>query len=235
MSSPVTFFNKELFTNRRLNIKAVLFDLDGTLITFKLDYAGVRRSAFVEIKRSGIDTSNISENLSLYVMLKKIKKNIDQKTYSKLKNALWGLLEIFEMKAARQTELQPMSKEILDNIRSRGLKLALVTNNGRKATNTIFERFHINGYFDVVVTREDADEIKPDGGSIKKAIEFLDIEPEGSIMVGDSVIDISAAKKVGVQSVALPTGVSSLEKLIDAEPDYIIASLGDLRGLLEIL
>jgi len=216
-----------------LGIKAVIFDLDGTLVKFALDFIRARKDAIVEIRRRGINAENLSESLSLYSMLKVIKERTDAKTFLDLKKSLWEIIEKIELKAANETDIQPNALQTLIRIKNLGLKLAIVTNNGRKATSIVTKKFGLNDFFDVIVTREDSEELKPDEGSIKRAIEILGIDAKKAIYVGDGVIDILAAKKAKVISVAVPTGVSSIENLVEAKPDYLVGSLKDIMALLE--
>lgn len=216
-----------------MGIKAVIFDLDGTLVRFALDFIRARREAIAEIRRRGINAENLSENLSLYSMLKVIKECTDSKIFLDLKKSLWDIIEKIELKAANETNIQPNALQTLIRIKNIGLKLAIVTNNGRRATSMVIKKFGLKDFFDVIVTREDSEELKPDEGSIKRAIEILGINAKEAIYVGDGVIDILAAKKAKVISVAVPTGVSSIKNLVEAKPDYIIGSLKDIITLLD--
>lgn len=218
----------------RLGIKAVIFDLDGTLVKFTLDFVKARKEAIAEIKRKGIKIDELSEKLSLYSMLKIIKERTDVKTFLDLEKSLWKILEKIELKAADETEIQPDAIQTLTKIKNLGLKMAIVTNNGSKATHIVTKKFGLNNFFDVIITREDSKELKPDGGSIKRAMEILGISAKEAIYVGDGVIDILAAKKAKVMSIAVPTGISSIKNLVEAEPDYLIDSLKDLIPLLDL-
>ncbi|MGQ9469041.1 MAG: HAD family hydrolase [Nitrososphaerales archaeon] len=216
-----------------MSIKAVIFDLDGTLVKFTLDVIRARKEAIAEIRRRGINIDNLSEKLNLYSMLKMIEERTDARTFSDLKKSFWDILEKIELRAANETNIQPDALQTLTKIKNLGLKLAIVTNNGRKATSIVTKKFGLNYFFDVIVTREDSKELKPDGGSIKKAIEVLGINAKKAIYVGDGVIDILAAKVAKVISVAVPTGISSIKNLIEAKPDYIIGSLKDIVALID--
>lgn len=216
-----------------LGIKAIIFDLDGTLVKFALDFVKARKEAIAEIKRKGINIDNLSEKLSLYSMLKMIKERVDAKTFTDLEKSLWEILEKIELKAADETDIQPDAIQTLTKIKNLGLKLAIVTNNGRKATSIVTKKFGLDNFFEVIIAREDSKELKPDGGSIKRAIEILGVNAEEAIYVGDGVIDILAAKEVKVVSIAVPTGISSIKNLVEAEPDYLIDSLKDIIPLID--
>jgi HAD superfamily hydrolase (TIGR01549 family) len=218
-----------------LGIKAIIFDLDGTLVKFALDFVKARKEAIAEIKRKGINIDNLSEKLSLYSMLKMIKERVDAKTFTDLEKSLWEILEKIELKAADETDIQPDAIQTLTKIKNLGLKLAIVTNNGRKATSIVTKKFGLDNFFEVIIAREDSKELKPDGGSIKRAIEILGVNAEEAIYVGDGVIDILAAKEVKVVSIAVPTGISSIKNLVEAEPDYLIGSLKDIIPLIDLI
>jgi phosphoglycolate phosphatase-like HAD superfamily hydrolase len=144
-------------------------------------------------------------------------------------------LEKIELKAADETDIQPDAIQTLTKIKNLGLKLAIVTNNGRKATSIVTKKFGLDNFFEVIIAREDSKELKPDGGSIKRAIEILGVNAEEAIYVGDGVIDILAAKEVKVVSIAVPTGISSIKNLVEAEPDYLIDSLKDIIPLIDLI
>ena len=185
------------------------------------------------MRERGINVDDLSESLNLYSMLKVIKERTDKKILPDLKKSLWDILEKIELKAANETDIQPEVLQTLIRIKNLGLKLAIVTNNGRKATSIVTKKFGLKDFFDVIVTREDSDELKPDGGSIKRAIEVLGINAKEAIYVGDGVIDILAAKEAKVVSVAVPTGVSSIKNLVEAKPDYFLGSLKEIITLLD--
>ena len=214
-----------------MDIKAVIFDLDGTLVKFALDITNARKEAITEIKRIGINAENL-DNLNVYLMLKIIKSRTDANTYLKLKQSVWRIVEKFELKASKGVNIQPDALNTLVFIKRLGLKLALVTNNGRKATYYIIKKFNFDNFFDAIITREDSKELKPDGLSIGRSIKILGIKSQEAIYVGDSVIDVLAAKKAGVISVALPTGISRISDLVKTKPDFIIGSLQDMMDLI---
>ncbi|MCP8315039.1 MAG: hypothetical protein H3Z53_11845, partial [archaeon] len=80
-----------------MSIKAVIFDLDGTLVKFALDFIRARKEAIEEIRRRGINTEDLSESLSLYSMLKLIKERTDVKIFSDLEKSLWDIIEKIEL------------------------------------------------------------------------------------------------------------------------------------------
>jgi len=96
-------------------------------------------------------------------------------------------------------------------------------------------RLGLSSFFTAVVTRDDCEEMKPDAGPVRKVLRGLSVEVENTILVGDGVMDIEAARAMGVSSVAVSTGPFSGERLIRAGPDYLLGSVNDVPRLVELL
>lgn len=215
-------------------LKAVLFDMDGTLTKFNLDVMTARRRALAELERMGLRDSDLTEALPVYQMLKKLKPKLRKAQYQSIKAKLFGIVEEMELQAAYSVTLYAAGTHaILDKLRSMGLKLGVVTNNGKHGTELTLTKLGLKEYFDVIITRADAEEIKPDPGSIREALRKLSVNPSEVIFVGDGVIDIEASKAAGVKSVTIPTGLYSLDRLLAAGPDYMAASIEMLSSLVD--
>ena len=215
------------------NIKAVIFDLDGTLVKFGLDVVNIRREAIEVIRKHDVYVDNLG-SLNMYLIIEVLQKYTDACTLSSLKNILWGIVEKYELKAAEEVVLQPNVLNILESLKNSGLKLAIVTNNGQKATKKVLEKCGLLHLFTEVITRDDVDKLKPDGESIEKALKNMEIVADNAIYVGDSEMDIVATKNARVTSVSVPSGISTIPNLIKAEPDYILNSLDSLPNLFNI-
>src|SRR5271157_4722608 len=138
-----------------------------------------------------------------------------------------------EAKAAQEVALLPGALDTLRKLKSQSLKLGLVTNNGRAGTNLTLKRHHLKQLFDSVVTRDDCEEMKPDCAPVMKVLKDLHVDPAEAILVGDGVMDIMAAKAAGLVSVAVATGPFPNERLLQAEPDYLLGSINDVPTLVD--
>lgn len=218
-----------------MTIKGIVMDMDGTITKFNLDYMAARRKALQELERMNLRTPEMNEQLSLYLILKKLKDELDPDTFTSLRRKFYDLLEEMEVKAASEVTLYPGAFETLRKLRGRGLRLGIVTNNGRAGTQITFRRYELGGFFDAVVTRDDCEDMKPDGAPVRKVLAEMDVPPEEAILVGDGVMDIIAARAVGLPSVAVATGPFTSDRLLQAEPDYLLGSVNDLPSLIEHL
>ncbi len=218
-----------------MKIKAIVMDMDGTITKFNLDYIGARRKALQELERMNLRTPEITEQLSLYLILKKLKENLDPDAFTKLRRTFYDLLEEMEVKAAQEVVLYPGAVETLRKLRERSLKIGLVTNNGRAGTELTLKQYQLVRFFDAVVTRDDCEEMKPDGAPVRKVLTEMRVPTEEAILVGDGVMDIMAARAAGLLSVAVATGPFRSDRLLQAEPDYLLGSVNDLPLLIEQL
>ncbi|HUK50432.1 MAG TPA: HAD family hydrolase [Terriglobales bacterium] len=218
-----------------MNVKAIVIDMDGTITNFNLDYMAARRRALEELERLNLRTPEFNEQVNLYVILNKLKTNMDSEAFAKLKATFYSYFEQMETKAAQEVTLFPGANDTLRKIRSQSIKLGLVTNNGRAGTNTTLKRLRLDGLFDSVVTRDDCEEMKPDSAPIRKVLNELQVDSSEAILVGDGVMDIMAAKATGLVSVAVATGPFPSERILRAEPDYFLGSINDVPTLIDQL
>jgi len=218
-----------------LTIKGIVMDMDGTITKFNLDYMAARRKALRELDKLNLRTPEMSEELSLYLILKKLKLGLDTDKFTGLRRRFYEVLENMEVKAAKQVTLYPGAVETLRMLRARGLRIGLVTNNGHAGTEITLRRCQLTTFFDAIVTRDDCEEMKPDGGPVRKLLKEMNVLPEEAILVGDGVIDIMAARAAGLLSVAVATGPFPSGRLIQAEPDFLLGSVNDLPLLIERL
>ena len=216
-------------------MKAILTDMDGTFTRFNLDYMGMRRAALKLLDEVGLMRPNFSDQLSVYVMLKELRGTISTDRFNEIKNRVYGMVEKIEAEAAGQVQLMPGAREALNELKQMKKKIVVVTNNGRLGTDRTLDRLELGGVFDGVVTRDDADQLKPDPGIVLKALDLARVKAGEAILVGDAVIDIRAARAAAVRSVAVPTGPFPAARLLQEEPDFIVSSFLEVPGLVRRL
>lgn len=218
-----------------MKIKAIVMDMDGTITRFNLDYLSARRKSLQELEKLNLRTPEMTEQLSLYLILKKLKANLDPDAFTKLRRIVYDILEEMEVKAAREVVLYPGAVETIRNLRGRGLKIGLVTNNGRAGTELTLKQYQLRPLFEAVVTRDDCEEMKPDGAPVRKVLAEMQVPPEEAVLIGDGVMDIMAARAAGLPAVAVATGPFTSALLLEAKPDYLLGSVNDLPLLIEQL
>jgi len=221
-----------------MTIRAVVFDLDGTLASFNLDYMAVRGDVRSFLLMKGIPASVISVNESIFEMLKKADiffKNIGKsaRTINKTRSEALDIVEKHEMEAARTTGLLPGTTETLETLKKMKLKLGLCTINSQKSTNYILKRYRIDKFFDAVVPRNKVKNVKPDPEHLEVVLTDLKIKAKEAMLVGDSNRDMRCAREVGTVAVGISTGISTQQELINAGANYFITSITDLPNIVE--
>jgi len=209
--------------------------MDGTITKFNLDYMAARRRALGELEKLGLRAPDMTEQVNLFVILQELRDNCEPEKFSKLRSMFYGFFEEMELKAAEDVSLYPGAEKTLQELHDKHLKIGLVTNNSRAGTELTLKRHHLEPFLDAVITRDDCEEMKPASAPIKKILAQLGVSTEAAILVGDGVMDIMAAKAAGLLSVAVSTGPFPIERILKAEPDYILGSINELPTLIELL
>ena len=221
-----------------MTVRAVVFDLDGTLASFNLDYRTVRADVRSLLVKRGLPASVLSTNESIFDMLKKAEiflKNNSQskKAIEEILGKALAIAEKYELEAAKSTSLLPGVTETLKILKKMGLKIGLFTINSEKSTNYILKRFRIASFFDAVIPRNSVKYVKPNSEHLEAALKALGINPDEAIVVGDGASDMECARELKAIAVGLPTGVSCPKELISSGANHIVTSIIDLPILID--
>lgn len=135
-------------------------------------------------------------------------------------------------------DLFPGIRELLDELKASGMKMALVTSRLKKTTIDGVEKFDLAKYFDVIITADDTTKHKPDPEPILITLEKMGSKPENAIMVGDTLFDIGCARNAKVESVLVSWSMAlegmTKESLGDNAPDWIIDSPEQLLEIVKV-
>jgi HAD superfamily hydrolase (TIGR01509 family) len=223
-----------------MNVKAVIFDLDGTLVGFNLDYRALRAEIKGYLAKMGVPASVLSLKENIFEMLNKAEifvKNSGKSTekMAAIRSEALGIAEKYELEAAMSTGLLSGAVETLKALKRMGLKIGLCTINSEKSASYILQRFKIAEFFDVVVTRNMVSQVKPNTEHLQVVLKALSVAPEESVVVGDSSADVQCARELKAIAVGLPTGISTVQQLTSQGVNFIITSITDLPVLIEKL
>ncbi|WP_025689005.1 pyrophosphatase PpaX [Paenibacillus zanthoxyli] len=122
----------------------------------------------------------------------------------------------------------PKVNEALEELRRREIKLGVVTTKIRPTTIRALEMFDLQQYMDTVVTLNDVTKLKPDPEPVLTAVRNLGVDPEKTLMVGDSGVDIQSAKAAGVLAAGVAWSLKGEDTLRKYGPDYILQDMTDL-------
>lgn len=123
--------------------------------------------------------------------------------------------------------------DLLEELKCEGRKLGIVTAKRRVTVELAFETVPIEHLFDVVVAGDETERHKPHPEPLLRALAQVGAADDTAAYVGDSPFDIQAAKAGGLTAVAVTWGrIHNRERLEQEEPDHIVETTGELRGVL---
>jgi phosphoglycolate phosphatase len=173
-----------------------VFDLDHTLVSSPLDLVAMARDmrGYIEGRRGPLPARDERYRVGELV-------GWCREQAPELAAPVWEIALDHERRALAAAWLEPGAREALAGARGAGFATALWTNNAREVTVAALERFALADALDLVVTRDDMDEMKPapDGWRVIAA-RFPDVRD--AVVVGDSWVDGLAAAAAGVPFVA---------------------------------
>jgi len=180
----------------RFRVRAVLFDMDNTLLASRIDYAAMRREVGGWLIREGYLTSGEAEDGTTASLIQlAVGRGLDGDALDRV----WEICARHEAEGLRGASLEPGARETLERLRGRGLTLALLTNNAEAAAERALCETGIRHCFDIVAGRESVPELKPSPAGIRAILTRRpDIPPDRWLAVGDSWIDGAAAAGAGV-------------------------------------
>lgn len=218
-----------------MQVRAALFDLDGTLVEFKVDYNLGRKMILEHARDRGYDMAGQTEQRNMHDIIEHYAVIGNESAHSDVKEYAYDLMEDLEVEGAATTRPFPDTIPALQALKKDGLKMGIVTNSARKAVDIVLKRYPLGRYFDVITTRDDVTVIKPDPGIVRYALEVLGVDSDECFFVGDAPGDMMAARSLQMVAVGIPRGSATKEALLSANPDYLIQTLNDLLDLISDL
>ncbi|MEM1557608.1 MAG: HAD family hydrolase [Thermoproteota archaeon] len=221
-------------------VRLVLFDLDGTLIEFNYNYSLARKLIIEKLIEMGVEESILSESKPASVNLEEAimfmrRKGLSEDQLKNLRRSVYETVEPLELEAADKPIVKNGIVELLEWLKETGINMVICTNNCRKASRIILEKTNLKIFFKYVFTRDDVERIKPFPDLILKACEAAKTLPEETVHIGDSPIDIIAAREASVVPVGIASGLWGIEKLREAGAKYIASNTSELKGILSAL
>ncbi|MCH8833655.1 MAG: HAD family hydrolase [Thaumarchaeota archaeon] len=197
-------------------IKAIIFDLDGTLIRLPIDYNKIQNM----LRELFGTTENFTPLIATI-----IKKSQDDK--EKISKA-FELICREELSSIDKMEIIDGALSLLKDIQSQKIILSLITMQCKEAVTRILSKLNVgNNMFSIIISRDESyDRLD----QIKKTVEKLSVATNEVIVIGDRIHDIKSAQQVGCKSILVnrkKTGINVettiVEKLIDLDIIQIIS------------
>jgi phosphoglycolate phosphatase len=141
-------------------------------------------------------------------------------------------LELYSHNTSVRSCLYDGVKEGLDYMKAQGYTLGCVTNKAEQFTLPILKDLGIFDYFGIVVSGDTLSKKKPDPLPLLHSAEFFGIDPQHSLMLGDSVSDVKASRAAGFEIICMSYGYNHGNDIRDTNPDLVIDSMAELKEYL---
>jgi 2-phosphoglycolate phosphatase len=208
--------------------KLILYDLDGTLVDTRRDIINGVRHALEVLNGPELTDDEIKDcvGTGLHALIRQVFRTEDEKLADR-GSKLYR--EHYKEHMLDHTHLYAGARECLEYFKDR--EQAVITNKPNPFSSQILEALGVAHYFIAILAGDNGLPFKPDPAAIHHLIERTDAIDEEVIFVGDSPIDIQAARNAGVEVVTLSHGFASEEALREAKPDYIVRDFPELVKL----
>lgn len=141
-------------------------------------------------------------------------------------------LDLYAENTSKRSCLYPGVREGLDYLKSQGYKIGCVTNKASQFTMPLLKELGLFDDFEIIVCGDTLAEKKPHPLPLQHAAKQLGTNAEESLMLGDSMSDVKAARAAGFQIICMSYGYNHGEDIRDYHPDAVIDSMAELSGLL---
>ncbi len=185
-----------------MKYRAVLIDLDGTLVDTLSEIQAAANAMLADAGRPPVDERTAAESVGEGAA------NLVGRMMGLDGVAAWlpTYMEHYRAANGSTAALYPNAVEGLDAFRAAGLFVACVTNKPRELVGPLFDHLGITARFDCIVGGGDTVDRKPLPAPLLLACERMAVEPQSCVMIGDSRNDAVAASAAGMFSLTVPYG-----------------------------
>jgi len=210
----------------RFSPRAVLFDLDGTLLDTIADLADAANLMLAELGRPARSQAEIHSFVGKGIpnLVRRCMTEGMQATEAEIEAAVAVFRRHYAVVNGASTTIYPGVVETLHTLRARDIRLAVVTNKAEAFTLPLLERMGIAAHFDTVVSGDTLPVKKPDPAVVHLACERLGVGPAEALMIGDSANDALAAQGAGMPVLLVTYGYSEGVPVDTIECDGLLSN-----------
>ncbi|MFC1675961.1 HAD family hydrolase [Planctomycetota bacterium] len=192
-----------------MSIKAVIFDLDGTITEPFLDFGALRQQMGLNK-----DSGPVWEAMEAM--------SPSQRAHAQ------KLLHKYELEAITKSTLNPGARRTLQRLRESDIGIAVLTRNTKANAVAVAQKHNL--HFDIVVGREDGP-VKPDAFGVLEICRQFDVNPNETLLVGDYLFDLLCAKAAGANAVLLANHADAEDFAVHA--DFTIEKIEQILQIIE--
>lgn len=219
-----------------LGLRAVFFDLDGTLAHTAPELGSALNQMLRDIGLPLVDEAlattwigHGTRELTVRSIAQATGAGLDQvRQDERLPQALARFDHHYQTCLGTRSVLYPGVRETLTALRERGCRMAVVTNKESRHTDRLIEALELRSFFERVVSGDTFPTRKPDPVGVLACLEAWRIDPQQGLFVGDSAIDAQTARRAGLPVFLLTYGYNMGRDVRESQPDRVLDHFAEI-------
>lgn len=220
-----------------MHAKAILCDLDGTLLDTVADIAFAVNNTLRDLGRAAISTDAVTAYVGqgVDVLLHRALSGDRERCVDAdlLQRARAHFDPVYSAVNGQNARIYPGVEDGLSRFAALGLRLACVTNKPQRAAEAILVQFDLARHFDCVIGGDALPQRKPAPEPFWHAADKLGVPRGNCVVLGDSANDANGARAAGMRVVLVDYGYTEGRPISEIDCDAVISSFGDLADMLE--
>ncbi len=215
----------------------VLIDVDGTLVDSVPDLAycvdemmkqlGMPEHGEAKVRNW---VGNGVERLTRRALIGQLDGEPDDELFEK---AYPIFLDLYDKNVCERSRLYKGVREAVDFLKSTDVKIGCVTNKNAQFTLPILEKLGVKDDFEIIICGDTLSKKKPDPEPLLHAARELGVDPENSLMLGDSMSDVKAARAANFNIICMSYGYNHGEDIRDYNPDAVVDRMDEIKTLID--
>jgi phosphoglycolate phosphatase len=211
------------------NIEAMLFDFEGTLVDFQWKLSKAIEETLEMLWNMGFPKNLILSRRYSTLMTEAVQVATEVGLPpDQVREKICCVYDRYDEDALTRWALRSGVKDFLNTIKAKGIRTGLVSNVGGKTIAKALSKLNLAEFFDVVLSRNDVMNLKPNPEGLNLAVEKLGMSKDSVILLGDSLDDINAARNAGIRIMIITDGENLKEDILAAQPDHVIQGYEEL-------
>lgn len=214
-------------------IESMVFDFDGTLAELRLNF-GEMKSRIAELAREYVRTAPPDTRIPVLEWIETLAEDLasrDRGSAEVLRRRCLALIEEMELEAARGGCLFDFTRGVLDTLRMKRIRVAVITRNCEKAVRMVFP--DLEEHCSALLTREHVPRVKPDPDHLLRALRKIGGAAGTALMIGDHPLDIQTGHRAGVLTAGVSSGNTTREELMRSGARWTAPDCRELMAVLE--
>jgi len=218
-------------------VKAVVFDLDGTLMDSKIDYEKMGNRIRELLVSRGLPEP-LEDRRKVYRVISGgaatlREYGLPEASLEATLTEMETIMNDIELEALDAMELKPYAREVVAELHGVGLGLGVATRSHREYTLRGLKRHDMLRFFHQVVARDDVPYPKPDPRHLLYTIRLLGVDPGDTLFIGDTTTDLQTADAAGVDFIGYWRDESWAQRLMEGGCSRIVKDLREIPRLVK--